>query len=206
MANTREKIVKEALFLFNRDGLAKVTLRTIAHSLNISQGNLNYHFKKREDIIETLYRQLVQRIDEAIAEIETREPSLKTMIDISTVIMTSFYDYRFFFLDFVQIMRGHKSIKTHYLKLSAMRKEQIMQLFNALIDKGILRMEELPHEYKYLYDRFQIIGDFWISSAEVINTRMSKKHILYYSEVITQAIYPYLTDKGRQEYLNIKGV
>lgn len=203
MVNTREKIVKEALFLFNRDGLAKVTLRTIAHSLNISQGNLNYHFKKREDIIETLYHQLVQRIDEAIVEIEIRELNLKTLIDISTVIMNSFYDYRFFFLDFVQIMRGHKSIKIHYLKLSAMRKERIMQLFNGLIDKGVLRKEELPNEYKYLYDRFQIIGDFWISSAEIMNTRMSKKHIRYYSNVITQAIYPYLTEKGRQEYQNL---
>lgn len=81
-----------------------------------------------------------------------------------------------------------------------MRKEKIMQLFNGLIGNGILWEEELPHEYKYLYDRFQIIGDFWISSAEVMNTRMSKKHIRYYSNVITQAIYPYLKEKGRKEY------
>lgn len=206
MGNTKEKIENEALLLFNKNGLAKVTLRTIAHSMNISQGNLNYHFKKREDIIETLYRQLVLRIDNAIAEIETQEPGLKMLIDISTVIMNSFYDYRFFFLDFVQIMREHKSIKSHYLKLNAMRREQIIHLFYKLIDNGVLRKEELPNEYGYLYDRFQIIGDFWISSAEVGNNRMSKKCIKYYSEIITQTIYPYLTEKGKKEYVKITGL
>ncbi|WP_166963890.1 TetR/AcrR family transcriptional regulator [Yeosuana marina] len=200
MGNTKEKILSQSLSLFNKEGLAKVTLRTIARAMNISQGNLNYHFKKREDIIETLYHQLVKRIDEALTENQGKEPCLKLLVDISTTIMNSFYDYRFFFLDFVQIMREHESIKAHYLKLSEMRKMQFNNLFKVLIDNGVLREEQLPKEYVYLYDRFQIIGDFWISSAEVVNKRMSKKYIDYYSEVITQAIYPYLTDRGKKEY------
>lgn len=203
MSKTKEKILSQSLALFNKKGLAKVTLRTIASAMNISQGNLNYHFKKREDIIETLYHKLVKRIDDALAENQDKEPCLELLVNISTAIMNSFYDYRFFFLDFVQIMREHESIKAHYLKINEMRKVQFIHLFKVIIDNGVLRKEQLPNEYVYLYDRFQIIGDFWISSAEVANKRMSKKYIDYYSEVITQAIYPYLTEKGKKEYFAI---
>ena len=55
MKDTKEIIINTALKLFNTEGLSKVTLRTIANKMGISQGNLNYHFKKRDDIIEALY-------------------------------------------------------------------------------------------------------------------------------------------------------
>ncbi|HED09125.1 MAG TPA: TetR/AcrR family transcriptional regulator, partial [Caldithrix abyssi] len=63
MKDTREKILHTALTLFNRQGLPRVTLRAIAKEMGISQGNLNYHYKKRDEIIEALYFQLVARID-----------------------------------------------------------------------------------------------------------------------------------------------
>ena len=70
MKNTKDRILDTSLELFNSLGLSKVTLRTIANKMGISQGNLNYHFKKREEIIETLYFQLVQNIDNSMLDIE----------------------------------------------------------------------------------------------------------------------------------------
>ena len=64
MKNTKGTILNTALKLFNSQGLSKVKLRTIANNMGISQGNLNYHFKKREDVIETLYFRLVENINQ----------------------------------------------------------------------------------------------------------------------------------------------
>ncbi|MCF6351794.1 MAG: TetR/AcrR family transcriptional regulator [Cyclobacteriaceae bacterium] len=167
MKNTKEAILSTALELFNLDGLSKVTLRTIANKMGISQGNLNYHFKKRDDIIETLYFQLVSQIDEIMLKKQSKTVGLQSLLSLSSAIMESFYDYRFSLLDFVQVMRENKKISTHYLQLIEMRQEQFVNLFKLLVDNSVMRKEVLPNEHLFLYKRFQILGDFWISSAAV---------------------------------------
>ena len=203
MKKTKEIILDTSLELFNTYGLSKVTLRTIAKKMGISQGNLNYHFKKREDIIEALYFQLVKNIDESMLGIQQTRDVLRLMVDISQTIMSNFFEYRFFLLDFVQIMRENKKIKIHYAELTIQREQQFSMLFNLLIENDLMRKEVLPNEYKNLYKRFQILGDFWISDAEISNSKITKETISKYSAILTQAIYPYLTVSGQKEYRSI---
>jgi len=206
MKKTSEIILDNSLELFNTLGLSKVTLRTIAKKMGISQGNLNYHFKKRDDIIETLYFQLVDNIDSSMSDLQQSKDVLQLLVDISQTIMSNFFEYRFFLLDFVQIMRENKKINMHYSKLTTQREQQFSMLFNLLVENDLMRKEILPNEYKNLYKRFQILGDFWISDAEIINTKISKKTISRYSEILTQAIFPYLTIKGQKKYHSILSV
>lgn len=206
MKNTKEIILNTSLELFNSLGLSKVTLRTIAKKMGISQGNLNYHFKKRDDIIEELYFQLVKNIDKSMLDLQQSKDVLQLMVDISQTIMSNFYEYRFFLLDFVQIMRENKKIKMHYSELTTQREQQFSMLFNLLIENDLIRKEILQNEYKNLYKRFQILGDFWISDAEITNTKITKKTISIYSEILTQAIFPYLTIKGQKKYHSILSI
>jgi hypothetical protein len=205
MNKTKIIILDTALLLFNSDGLSIVTLRTIANKIKISQGNLNYHFKKREDIIESLYFQLVENIDKSMEGLKLQDSKndLNTLANILHTMMINLYEYRFFLLDFVQIMRGNKKIKSHYIKLSLQREEQFSVLFKRLVKNDLMRKEILQDEYKYLYKRFSILGNFWISEAEVQNSKLTKKVIPTYSVILLQAIYPYLTIKGRKEYNSI---
>ena len=200
MKKTKAVILDVALELFNNQGLSKVTLRTIANKMGISQGNLNYHFKKREDIIEALYFQLVKNIDENfISEIQPKN-SLNALFSISNSIMKSFYEYRFIFLDFVQVMRENDKIKAHYLQLMKEREGQFMKLIDLLIEGGFIRLEMIKNEYLNLYKRVQIVGDFWISSVIIASNSVTEETILGYTEIMNQTIFPYLTEKGRQEY------
>lgn len=203
MKNTKAVILNTALDLFNKEGLGKVTLRTIANKMGISQGNLNYHFKKREYIIEALYFQLVGRIDENMSKHEDQSIGLQSLFSISSIMMESFFRYRFFMLDFALIMRENDKIKKHYLQLTKLREKQFTKLFNVLIKSKILRKEVLPNEYLFLYKRFQILGDFWISSAEITASRLNKKMLKEYSDIINQAIFPYLTATGKKAYFEL---
>ena len=200
MKNTKDKILATALDLFNRYGLPKVTLRSIAQEMGISQGNLNYHFKKRAEIVEGLYFQLVATMDKSISEITNQELSLALILDLQQFIMHNFYTYRFFLLDFVQIIREHETIKKHYLTLSKQREEQFMELATILIHKKIFREAILPNEYRFLYTRFQILGDFWISAATLTNETFNETLIDQHYEMIVQSIYPYLTAEGQRDY------
>lgn len=203
MKNTKEKILFTSLNLFNEQGLASVTLRTIAKEMGISQGNLNYHFKKREDIIESLYYNLVQEINVAMVDILEMEVGLNMMKHFSEIMMNSFLKYRFIMVDFAQLMRESHKIKAHFYELSKIREQQFLALFQALQMKGVIREEKLENEYYNLYKRFEILSNFWMSSAVIANKKISKKILVDYKEIITQTIYPYLTIKGVKEYSNL---
>ncbi|MCH2021950.1 MAG: TetR/AcrR family transcriptional regulator [Saprospiraceae bacterium] len=200
--NTKSLIVDTALKLFNKMGLSKVTLRTIAKDMGISQGNLNYHFKKRKDIIETLYFQLVCKMEQNFHSHSDEALTIKNFFNRMQEIMKQFYAYRFFMLDFVQIMRENKVISSHYQQLTVLRQKQVMGIFKGMIDKGIMRNEEIKDEYLNLYIRMNIMGDFWLSSA-ITTQDLSPKLIDKYIHIIFQEFYPYLTPKGKEQFSSI---
>jgi hypothetical protein len=100
-------------------------------------------------------------------------------------------------------MRENKKIKIHYSELTTQREQQFSMLFNLLIENDLMRKEILSNEYKNLYKRFRILGDFWISDALISNSIITKNTVSIYSTILTQAIFPYLTLKGQKEYQSI---
>lgn len=201
MNQTKNKILEQSLKLFNARGVSEVSLRTIAEELNISVGNLQYHFKKREDIIVALYFQLVEKIDKEIEVKELSENMIESFFYITQAISASFFEYRFFLLDFNLIIRQHEKIKIHYKELIQNREHQFFMAVHVMIEQELIRKEILPGEYKNLFKRIQILSDFWISSAVIESKSLSTKILDEYVQVITQTLFPYLTEEGRTQYI-----
>ncbi len=200
---TKDRILATSLSLFNERGLSQVTLRTIAKEMGISQGNLNYHFKKRQDIIEGLYFQLVGRMDDIFSDLVTREVDIPLIFESNRGVIEAFYDFRFFMLDFVQIMRENPSIQEHYLQLQKARIGQFQQTVMILQNKGLVRAEEFEDEFNHLYQRMSILGDFWLSAA-TISRPAAKQEIQRYQLILSESIYPYLTPAGKQSFLQFR--
>ena len=59
---TRERILQASLQLFNAEGLASVSTHRIAAELGISPGNLHYHFKTKQSIVERLFGRFEERL------------------------------------------------------------------------------------------------------------------------------------------------
>ena len=55
--STRNDIMDTARRLFSERGYNAVSIQDLADELGISKGNLTYHFKRKEQIVEALLRQ-----------------------------------------------------------------------------------------------------------------------------------------------------
>jgi AcrR family transcriptional regulator len=201
MNETKHKILIKSLKLFNTTGISNVSLRNIADEVGISVGNLQYHFKKREDIIEALYFQLVGKIDNVF--VISTDDLLKSLLNISIEIYKILYEYNFFLLDFVTITRRNQKIKSHYSELSKRREIESLKVIDVLIKNGLFREELLKNEYRCLFKRIEVISNFWFSSILIQADVLPKESIQEYSILISQSIYPYLTDEAKNEYVNI---
>ncbi|MEV0805856.1 TetR/AcrR family transcriptional regulator [Micromonospora sp. NPDC050200] len=63
---TRQRIQAVALELFTEQGYEKTSLREIAERLNVTKAALYYHFKSKDEIVNSLVEDRLQRIDELI--------------------------------------------------------------------------------------------------------------------------------------------
>lgn len=198
MNQTKQNILSRSRQLFNEFGTTNVSLRTIADNLEISVGNLQYHFKKREDIIEGLYFELVEEMNTIM--VEPTGKLLESVLDISARMIFKLYDYRFFFLDFVTITRKNEVIKQHYSELSQQREAQFLQISEVMIQNSIFREERLKGEYLGLFKRIELITNFWFSSVLIQKNAISEACLEDFKWMIHQSMFPYLTVRGREEF------
>ncbi|WP_374103645.1 TetR/AcrR family transcriptional regulator [Micromonospora sp. U56] len=75
---TRERIQAVALELFTEQGYERTSLREIAERLNVTKAALYYHFKSKDEIVNSLVEDRVRRIDELIAWARSQPPTRAT--------------------------------------------------------------------------------------------------------------------------------
>lgn len=204
MNKTKRQILDAALKLFNEQGLSQVSLRAIADEIKISPGNLTYHFKRREEIVEVLYYEFVAVVDERFGRIEPGAVNLSLIFELITILTETRLRYRFLMRDFTALVAENPSIKKHYALILKKRREQSLFFFEKLVAQKVLRPAELPNEYHFLYERIQILGNFWITSAIMQGDKLTSDTVRRNFEMIVQIIYPYLTVSGKREWVALK--
>lgn len=91
---TKKQILETARNLFNEYGYTKTTMREISNALNMTVGNLTYHFNKKHDLFFALMDEI---------ELDTKIIKAESLLDFHLVIdelLAGMVRNRFFFSDF----------------------------------------------------------------------------------------------------------
>ena len=201
---TKEKILQKSLKLFNDRGIDQITVRDIAKELNISHGNLCYHYPNTNEIIIALYNRLTSEISAILDALEPNENLFLAHADSTYKIFKLIYSYKFFFLNFIEITRRIKGIKkTHYQLIEA-RKGQIREFWQILRDMDVFRKDLSSEQYEFFITQLFIYGDFWISSGEIMYKGLASEKVDFYVKGYLALFVPYLTEKGKQWMLDAR--
>ncbi len=198
--NTRQKILKTALKLLNEKGVNQVSAKTIAARMEISDGNLRYYFRTKEDILYALHLDLVEQLSQTYDQHQRNPATLSSMYQALLDTFDQFVAYRFLLLDFTEIMRQYASIRNHYQALYRLRQQQFEQVIKDLKLSGMLRNDVSKQQYANLAAHFNIVSDFWLAHAEILYPEDATNHLAHFAQVAFSLMVPYLTKEGRKEY------
>jgi AcrR family transcriptional regulator len=192
---TRERILELSLALFNERGEPNVTTNHIADELEISPGNLYYHFRNKDDIIEQLFALYEERMDQAMLTPESRLPNLEDVWLQLHMVYECIWDYRFLYRDLVDILSRSRKIRMHFSRILKRATESATEVMRGLVAAGIMRASN--EEVQALATNILVIATFWLNYSAVRGERDEQEAIQAGIRQVMMMIAPFLRDAER---------
>ena len=200
--DTKSLILATALALYNEQGFSLTSLRDIAKKMNISPGNLTYHFKQNEDIILILIQQFLEKVTCIIEEIKSSSlETVDTLYNYIHNLFCCFYDYKFLFINFVDISKKYAKLKNIYGEVFEIRKREYYALFKGFQEKGVFIADISEPVIKCLIEQMFILGDSFIVHNELTKHLNKDETVSYYSKLFINQFYFVLTDTHKRVYM-----
>jgi AcrR family transcriptional regulator len=200
MKSTKQKILDTSRQLFNDHGYGQVTIRMIAQELKMSSGNLNYHFRRREDILEALYEEMVEVFDARVQAVGDH-PITLTYIEANIISsMDRMIEYRFFWMDLHYLLKANKKIRAHFERVKKERINGYAFVFQSLIRDKILTPPSFPREHELLIKRMIDYSNTWLYASSLYEIGKKQNIIEEASFSLMSMLYPYLTAAGQETF------
>ncbi len=158
---TRDRILDVSLALFNQEGEARLSAVDIANALDMSPGNLYYHFKGKEPIIEALF----ERFEDEMRIILTGTHGALTSIEdnwvFTYIVLEEIYDFRFFYRNLGDLMARYPSLAVRFRRVLAMKRQALVNVLRGLERQGHLHVDKRLQTP--LVDQMLSTLTFWLS-------------------------------------------
>ena len=147
--HTSERIVRAAIDLFNQRGIQHVAVELIAAHIEISPGNLTYHFKRKRDLVHATFAVVQERLS---AVLKPRIPALSPRegAEYLVDILRSFWEFRFFFNALTFLLSQDPKLREKYFKFQELALDSIDAGFQEMVEKGQLRPIRHPNNTRLL--------------------------------------------------------
>ncbi len=192
---TRERILETSLALFNERGEPNVTTNHIADELDISPGNLYYHFRNKDDIIEQLFARFEERLDRALTTPEGRLPGLEDIWLQLHLVYECIWDYRFLYRDLVDILSRNRKLRLHFGRILRRGSENSTEVLRGLVQAGVMRAS--ADEIQATASNILLISTFWLNYAAVRGEKDEREAIRQGIHQVMMLVAPFLRDAER---------
>jgi len=158
---TRERILEASLRLFNDFGEPNVTTTVIADDLNISPGNLYYHFHNKDEIVEAIFSGFEREIEEILSVPTNRQADVNDVWLFLHLLFEKIWKYRFFYRDLNDLLTRNRTLEIHFKQILSHKVLTATLLCQALVAVGAMRASE--NELRALSTNMAAIATYWLS-------------------------------------------
>ena len=199
---TKDKIIFSSLQLFNDKGERNVTTNHIAAHLNISPGNLYYHFKNKREIIFDIYVMYENLVDSFLVLPEDRPLTIDDKVNYLNAVFEGLWQFRFLHRDMEHLLASNEGLHLRYQAFFKRCLRKTESIYLGLNASGIIKGSEA--DLKSLALNTWIVVTSWFSflhtnllvpSPEKITKELLQAGI---SQVFALE-RPYITDKYRDD-------
>jgi AcrR family transcriptional regulator len=150
--------------------VAAVGMREIARELEMSPGNLSYHFATKEALVAALVERMHADNDAVVAE-PAGPLDLAAVDAMLRTFMRRDYDNRWFMRDCVGLMQSMPTLVPLLAPMQRAREARVDSIATRLVDAGVLDGERTEHSLPLL--RIQLVTQvaFWLPAALLADPR-----------------------------------
>ncbi len=189
--STRDRILESCRTLFNERGPAEVTTSEIAQCVGISEGNLHYHFRRKEQLLEALFEQFLAANERAGAAGAALARSPQPHRAYLAGWFNMMWEWRLFYA--AGVYRMAPGLHRRLMQLTETGQAQVRRVLLDLVARGVL--EASPAEIDRLVVNAWIVASYWIDylrsrqGVEVI----TRDHLRWGYAQVEALFVPYAT-------------
>jgi AcrR family transcriptional regulator len=186
---TKDRIVHVSIDMFNRSGVVAITTNHIAKELNISPGNLYFHFANKEEIIRQIFKIMCKETYQLWRV--KKSPRMLHPLELIEKNFELFWKYRFFHREMYFLRRKDavlaKMWKAHIHKFSRL----MMVVYQRWIKLGWMRPIESKEELEFLANVLLATASTFLQFFESTDRQPARKHIESGKKYVARLLAPW---------------
>jgi AcrR family transcriptional regulator len=205
---TAERILEVTLDLFNRFGEPNVSTTLISAELNISPGNLYYHYPAKDELINSLF----DRYERSLTELLHAADGVRDVEDAWFFLHTLFeliWQYRFLYRDLNDLLSKNRRLETHFQAVLKNKTRAVRTLLDGMSRTGAVRID--AREAEPTATSMVVVLTYWLSYEYVRDPRHAlepegaQQALLRGAQHVLHLLVPYLEPQQRAHLLQLAG-
>jgi AcrR family transcriptional regulator len=205
---TAERILESTLGLFNRFGEPNVSTTAISAELNISPGNLYYHYPAKDTLINALFDRYAESL-ETLLDAAGDAQNVEDAWLFFHMLFELLWQYRFLYRDLNDLLSKNRHLETRFQALLDHKARAVRELLEGLGRGGTLRAG--PSDLEPVATSMVVVLTYWLSYEYVRDPRHALEPetagaaLLRGAFHVLSLVMPYLQDAERDHLFALAG-
>jgi len=201
---TRDRILHTSLALFNDEGESQTTTIDIANEMDISPGNLYYHFKGKDEIIAELFQQYEQALSHTLtAPIERPLSADRSNVEDNWyylyVVLEEMYQYRFLYHNLDDILQRYPDLRRGFKRLIQLKRAALFAICQTLLQQSVIDAKD--QQLLGLVDNMTLNLTFWFNYDQLLHDERPPQVTIHQGVLqLLTMVAPYLGDDQLEFY------
>lgn len=202
---TRDRILYTSLLLFNEEGEPNTTTVDVANEMDISPGNLYYHFKGKDFIIGELFGQYERGLSEILKAPVDKPLSVEDNWFYLYVVFEEMYNYRFLYHNLSDLLRRYPDLKRRFRRILVLKNDALTAVWATLSEAAVVSIPE--EETGALIDNMVLLLTHWLNHDHLLHDERPPALIIHKGVFqLMSMIAPYLGEHQRDFYQQVSDI